>query len=571
MSAEHRRKYGSFYTPSPVAEALTRWAVRSCNDTVFDPSYGGCAFFEAALTVLDELECRDPARMIFGADLDPAARNHTEELLRRGAEPSQFADGDFFELNPDSFPEAPFSAVVGNPPFIRYHRIPPASKARAIGKLAEKDWAISGRASYWAYFLLYAVRFVRPGGRLAMLLPSAFLHTDYAEEVRRLLSISFQTVYLLPIRERLFEHTQEEVVAVCAEGAHQVDGEPVVRVGDVEKAEDLPSVLAALQHTTRVFRPRHDAGGWLRALVDPEAIAVYDRIAGSERVVRLRDVATPRIGVVTGNNRYFVLSDTERRDRDLPIGAFKRVVRKLAHLPGLEGTDEEVEKRIEDGDRMLLFDPGLEHQNEPVIAYIREGEADDVHLAQKCQARDPWYRPVHTEVPPAFIHCMTASWPRIVVNRSEATCTNNIVRLDWASADGVDDGDQPHEAWYPLALGILSSVSQLSAEVAGRSYGGGILKVEPSEMSRLVIPLLPLDTAKDLSRPVDTYLRDGKPELATAAVDEALGVLYPEFGSDSIRLVRSARDTLFLRRRQHREDARRIIEAYSRPAEEGEA
>jgi adenine-specific DNA-methyltransferase len=568
MSKERRRRYGSFYTPPPVAEALTRWAVRSGDDTVFDPSYGGCAFFEAALKVLDGLNCESSACHIYGVDLDEHAKGFLTPLLERGAAPDQFIESDFFDVAPDAFAVAPFSAVVGNPPFIRYHRIPPESKERAVAALARDGWAISGRSSFWAYFLLYAIRFLKPGGRLAMILPGAFLQTDYAEEVRTLLTGAFRTVYLFPIQERLFEDTDEEAVAVCAEGAHDPGPAPVIRVGEVANAQGLACALAAPLHHTRPFEPKQNAGGWLRALLPPDAAALYDNVAGSDGVVRLRDVVVPRIGVVTGNNQYFILNEVGREREGLPREMLRPVVRKLAHLPGLIATAEDVSARIARGDRALLFvPPGNGPLPKPVRAYIERGEAEKVHDAYKCRIREPWYVVPHTETPPAFIHCMTAAWPRIVVNQSGATCTNNIVRLDWRPSLPLTGSEQytGPQAWYPLALGILSTLSQLSAELVGRSYGGGILKVEPGEMARLAIPLLPHNVAVEIAPRADALLRAGRPQQASTLVDDALASMNVLFAGRNLQALRQARNALFMRRRQHRRDASRIVASYQPP------
>ena len=561
------RTYGAFYTPENVAEALTRWAVRDASDTVFDPSYGGCAFFSAALRVLGERECATPERQIFGVDRDPAARSYIEPLVSGGALPGQFIDRDFFEVNPAAFEDAPFSAAVGNPPFIRYHRIEPESKSEAVARLAESGWSVSGRASYWAYFLLYATRFVKPGGRLAMLLPGAFLHTEYAGAVRDQLARAFETVYLFPIRERLFEETQEEVVAVCAEGAHRPGPSPQIRVGDVEGALGLACALESPDDHSRPFVPRRDGGGWLRALVEPEAVEAYDRIVAGGDVIRLGEVALPQIGVVTGNNGFFLLTEEERRERELPRDAFQHVIRRLAHVPGLYATDDDIRGMVEDGRRALLLAPSNGSVDDALQAYLDEGEAAGVPKAQKCRTRSPWYLPKHTEAPPAFVHCMTASWPRIVVNESAATCTNNVVRLSWRPAPtlSAQRGNDPL-TWAALALGALSSLSQLSAELVGRSYGGGILKVEPTELRRLALPVLPRRVVEETAPEVDRHLRSGNPARATAVVDAAVLASLPEVSERDLALVRAARNALFLRRRQHREDADRIVEAYSATA-----
>ena len=135
MSSDRQRELGSFYTPPGVALALTRWAVREPDCTVFDPSYGGCAFFTAAFQVLSELDSCSPASQIYGVDVDENAQKYLSRLLDAGASPRQFKHSDFFQIGPSDFVDGGFRAVVGNPPFIRYHWIEEKAKKRAKRKV----------------------------------------------------------------------------------------------------------------------------------------------------------------------------------------------------------------------------------------------------------------------------------------------------------------------------------------------------------------------------------------------------------------------------------------------------
>jgi hypothetical protein len=53
-------------------------------------------------------------------------------------------------------------------------------------------------------------------------------------------------------------------------------------------------------------------------------------------------------------------------------------------------------------------------------------------------------------------------------------------------SDGVNRS--PSVSPELLTLAFYSSLTLLSLEIEGRSYGGGILKVEPRELKRVLVP-----------------------------------------------------------------------------------
>lgn len=534
-----------FYTPPIVAHALADWAIKDGGATVLDPSYGACAFLYAALEAFRRAGNPAPGKQIYGVDLDPGARSHLGPLVAAGAAPDQFVTDDFFNVSPEHF-DGLLSAVLGNPPYIRYQNIPHESRERAVARLSSFGIRLSRRASYWAFFLLYSIQFLRPGGRLAMVLPGAFLHADYSEEVRRQLVKHFEEVTIYLLRQRIFDGTDEESVLVFASGA----GRPHkrLRVGTLGTLEDLSKALANTEQSTRPV-PSPDAdGAWLRALVEPETLALYHTLVESPHVIRVGEWVEARIGVVTGNNQFFILSRQEQRDANIGDHFLAPIVRRALHLKGLCVRDEDLRGLDENGEGFLLLRLTEKQVQAGVPSavreYIRYGERIGVSKARKCRERQYWYVVPDTSVPAAFVPCMSAAWPRMVVNLSQYTCTNNILRLRWRNERQAED-------WARLALGTLSSMSQLSAELVGRSYGGGVLKLEPSELARLAVPLIPREAADALAARVDLLLRQDK-STATQVVDAALLRSNIGLTASGLDRLRAARDRLFLRRRHRR-------------------
>ncbi len=71
------------------------------------------------------------------------------------------------------------------------------------------------------------------------------------------------------------------------------------------------------------------------------------------------------------------------------------------------------------------------------------------------------------------------SYPKLILNNAGATSTDTIHRVK------LTNGLKPRV----VASGFLNSLTFAFAEVIGRSYGGGVLELEPNEAEALPLPL----------------------------------------------------------------------------------
>lgn len=55
-----KKRYGVFNTPEVVTDILSNWAIHTTDDTVLEPSFGGCQFLASAKNRLISLGSSDP-------------------------------------------------------------------------------------------------------------------------------------------------------------------------------------------------------------------------------------------------------------------------------------------------------------------------------------------------------------------------------------------------------------------------------------------------------------------------------------------------------------------------------
>jgi hypothetical protein len=113
--------------------------------------------------------------------------------------------------------------------------------------------------------------------------------------------------------------------------------------------------------------------------------------------------------------------------------------------------------------------------------------------------------------------------------------------------------DAPVDAREALPLLALNSATILGAEIMGRSYGGGVLKMEPREAASLPVPLpddLEAAWRKIKSRHANlaAMLRRGEWWTVVAEVDRVLLKQRMKLDEEQVTAIRDAATILRVRR-----------------------
>jgi adenine-specific DNA-methyltransferase len=489
-----QKRRGGYYTPRVIAEFLVGWAVRTAADRVLDPACGEAVFLQAAAARLRGLGRSPTVDQVVGYELDAGVAAEAQHA----APEATVATADFFAKQANA---RRYDSVVGNPPYIRYHYFAGEVRRRALARARDEGVILTQLTSSWAPFVVHAATFLNPDGRMALVLPAELLSTDYAKPVREFLRRRFARVDVLTFEDRIFPGALVDAVLLLGEG----QGPGQVHVHRLPNAGALGAFGFASQSPT-------NAAKWTQGLVDADATKALALAATQMR--QLGELATVDIGVVTGANKFFVLTDAQARTRGLGGQQLHRLVARGHQLPGYHLGDAEWERQQRDGELIWLFSPTTD--SGPAGSYIREGEATGVHESYKCRIRSPWWRLRLPDAPDLILSYMSNHAPRMVANDAAVLTTNllhNVRLLDRADVAGRA---------HLLALSWPNSATMLSCELAGRAYGGGVLKLETREAERVLVPALTARAEAELRRraaAVDLLLRAGLLEAAADLVD----------------------------------------------------
>lgn len=512
----YQKLRGGYYTPQKIADFVASWAIQNKTDSVLEPSCGDGAIVMASAGRLLRLgsPVEDLATLITGIEFDKdEADKTTEVLVAYGAarEDINVHCGDFFSVCQNLLEGGiKYSAVLGNPPFIRFQHFPEDQREVAFYLMRSVGLNPNRLTNSWLPFLISSSLLLAEKGRLAMVIPAELFQVDYAAETRQFLSDFFSRITLVTFKKLLFEGVQQEVVLLLCE--KDVTSTTGIRSIEFASPDELIDYFDKPLPITELIPLDHSKEKWTKYFLTSKEVSLLREIRKHPGLVDIGSIADVDVGVVTGMNDFFVLRNSEVQSRGVQASVC-RIVTKSAHLAGLSFRDADwIELSEEDG-RAFLFYPENRAISElplKVQEFIRTGESNEVHLGYKCSIRKNWYVVPSVSVPDAFMLRQVHSFPKIVLNGAQVTSTDTIHRVRFK--DGTDA--------QSIAGSFINSLTFAFSEITGRSYGGGVLTFEPSEAERLLIPLQNISSVHYIE--VEELVRAGQIDAALDLNDNFL-------------------------------------------------
>lgn len=554
VSAEKLR--GGYYTPGDLADWLAEWAVTSETDRVCEPSCGDGNFLVAIANRLRSLGATKAsvARQLKGIELNPGeaarARARVGELVGPRSN-SVVETTDFFEWcsrEKRTHPSDRFDAIIGNPPFIRYQNFPEPARTLAMSLMCDSGLKPNKLTNMWVPFVVGAANLVREGGRLAMVIPAELLQVTYAAQLRRFLTCKFDSIEIVSCNQLFFDGAEQEVLLLLASGArpHVTDSKPAaVKFVSKETVEEITqSDPQYITHGVEEKWVCNDSEKWLKYFLSSIEIEFMRELRMSETCLPLSEFADVDVGVVTGKNEFFVVNRECVELRGLE-DICRQAVGRSAHLSGAIFRKSDWTELDRNNQRVHL----INYAEKPVAklsrserAYITYGEVSGFQQGFKCRTRKPWFQVPGLWIPNGLVFRQIYDFPRVVLNSACAVPTDTIHRLR-VHGCGTEEFIQ---STYTFLTGA-------SAEIEGRSYGGGVLELEPTEAERMLVPAR---QSSGLSlEEIDPMIRGG--QIAVVLEENSRRILHDGLGLSQMDIDRLKEIWLKMKNRRNARRLRR--------------
>lgn len=524
---------GGFYSP----ESLVTFCVDRVAELlptgdylhVLEPSAGDGAFVHglAASGLARRVE------ELIAVELIPSEAAKCRKEVRRAPFPGRVFASSFIPWATSS--RRQFDVALGNPPFVRFQFIDEVSRQES-SRLADRlGTSFRGVSNLWIPVILGAIGGLRRGGAFSFIVPAESFTGISAAAVRRWLLANTESLQFDLFPPGSFPGVLQQVVVMS--GVRRLDarsGPAVLRVREHD-------ALGGAYSWSHAVDPELET--WTRFLLAPVHLDALSEASRLPSVRRLSDVAKFEVAAVTGANDFFSVDDRTIAEHELEPWAIPLLPR-ARHAKGLVYTKGDLRATRASAKAWLLdFGPDrpVPESGTAAAAYIDRGRQVGLDKRYKTRIRDPWYRVPHIRPGRLMLSKRSHRYPRVIINQADVVTTDTIYR-GWMSK-----GFERHERDF--VAGFHNSLTLLTAELEGRSFGGGVLELVPSEVARLLVAM-PGGFGDELGRlhELARGVSDDDGESLVEETDLLLRKYEPRLTDELLDRLREARLLLLQRR-----------------------
>lgn len=499
---------GGYYTSAPIAIFLSKWVLNikpksilepSCGDGAFVRAFAGSLKYVAHLTGVELLE-------------EEAIKSRESAIINKRLD-AEIINCNFLDWGLKRLEEGKtFEAVVGNPPYIRYQYLEEQDQKLSERLFARYKLTFTKHTNAWVPFVVASIGLLAPGGRLAMVIPSELLHVLHAESLRKFLLDQCSRILMIDPNELLFDDAlQGTVLLMVSKKSRSQQVSEGVAVVAAPNNDFLYTNPETIFESAPYVSGDLLNGKWMKTLLEREEIEVFERVRQLPAIKRFSEIANVDVGIVTGANKFFLVDDATVKKYQLQDFA-KPMFGRSEHCRGVIYNQKVHDQNTNNGlpTNFISFDKtGFDDLSPGAQNYILEGEKQNLHTRYKCRIRKPWYSVPSVYSTDLGMLKRSHNYPRLILNTAGAFTTDTAYRITTTMKPDT------------LVYCFINSLTALTAELEGRHYGGGVLELVPSEIEKLLIPVIDIGRAslEDLDSKIS---KEHNPDILFAKQDEKI-------------------------------------------------
>jgi len=458
-SARERRQRGATYTPAAIVDAMVEWAHAEipAPARVIDPGAGSGRFLIAAARKFAETE-------LIAVDVDPLAAL----MLRANAAVHGFAERlavhliDYRDFAPPTI-RGP-TLFIGNPPYVRHHNIPKRWKSWFSAAAQRSGFTASKLAGMHIHFFFKTQELAQAGDYGAFITAAEWLDVNYGSALRRMLAdgLGGTAVHIIDPKAQPFADALTTGAITCFRIGARTSHITMRSVDSLANLSPLGRGRMVLRHEVAAARK------W--------SVLVCEQRPADAGFIRLGELFRVHRGQVTGSNEIWIdngaAHDLPKRFKPFTVTSARELI-----AAGTELTSTKTLHRVIDLPAEL--DALDRDELEVVLRFLAWARGKRAHEGYIATHRRAWWSVGLRAPAPILCTYMARRPPVFVRNRVKARHIN------------IAHGLYPREPLSDSALtAVLGYLRRHMSTAGGRTYAGGLVKFEPREIERILLPRL---------------------------------------------------------------------------------
>lgn len=472
----HRKKYAQFFTPPQIASLMSDWILDNKRiKTVLDPAMGLGIFPRVLLNKKNNLSIK-------GFEVDETIYSIAKNIFSKHSMVDiRLQDYMYNDWNNK------YDGIICNPPYFKFHDYD--NKSVLYELEARLNIKLNGFSNLYSLFLLKSIYQLSPNGRLAYIIPSEFLNSDYGKLIKSVLikSKTLRHIIVFNFEENVFDNALTTACILLCSNDNNYQG---VRFTTINKVEELE----ALQNFNFDYDSHTiDSPNFLLRELDPEIKwRKYYQVQNATRyknLISFSSVAKVVRGIATGANEYFTFSESKASDYGIDKKYLLPCVCKSAFFKANFLTIDRFNEIVTANKQAFLFN-AVGDINENVSKYIELGERTGIDKKYLTRSRTPWYSLENRSPAPILVSVFNRGGLKFIRNEANLynlTTFHCVYPIKSSLFNNVNID--------LLFAYLLTDIAKEIFEDNRREYGNGLQKFEPNDLNKaMMLDLTLLDT-----------------------------------------------------------------------------
>ncbi len=474
----HRKKFAQFFTPEPIAKIMCNWLLQDNNfSTLLEPAFGLGIFSRIILN-------NKPNVDITGFDVDKTIYNTAKNNFINNNNIKLFLEDYLFNDWNNKY-----DRIICNPPYLKFHDY---ENKKTLDKIKKKlNFHLTGFTNIYTLFLLKSIYQLKENGRIAYIIPSEFLNSDYGKKIKEYLVKSniLRHIIIFDFKENVFDNAQTtSSILLLAKDKHKKN----IQFSVVSNQKELNFINTIIDNYPK------SSGQILISTDTIEPNVKWRKYYQKQQSIKYRNlipfnhVAKVIRGIATGANNYFIFNAEKAKQYNIQEENLLPCITKSKDVNKPIFTKSDFIALKNNNAKIFLFD-GIKNQDKNTLKYIKLGEEKGIHEKYLTSKRNPWYSLENRPPSPIWVGVFYRKGLKFV--RNEAGISNLTTFHCIYSINNLFNKINIDL----LFAYLLTDIAQKIFNDNRREYGDGLKKFEPNDLNNalmLDLSILDKDTEK---------------------------------------------------------------------------